>query len=465
MIKFGTGGFRGVIGVDFTKENVQRTAQALSQIIKKENSTKPVIVGYDKRFLSDHFAKWFAEVLAGNGVQVLLFDRPIPTPLVMFGTMKDGNDYGVMITASHNPYEYNGIKIFVKEGRDADVAFTNLLEKETRKKTKIKVLDFNTAIKNNAITNYDNMKDYINNIGKFLSKKPVPNKSSVLYNVMFGVAGEGMQILAKKQGIKNFKMINTEHDAFFNFSMPSPFENTLQDFIAQVKKGYDFGLACDGDGDRLGLVDNKGIYYNCNHIMAIIYYYLIVHRNQKGDIVKNIASSVLLDRLAKRLNFVCHEVPVGFKYVSASMKETDALVGGESSGGLTVRGYINGKDSLFASALLMEVQAVMGKPMKDIIDEIEKFAGYTYTFIEKSFVLKNKKNINRALSKDSPAFPLNVERVNTIDGYKYYFEADQWALIRFSGTEPLLRVVTECKDKEMGEKITAAIEEFINKYE
>lgn len=444
---------------------MQKTAQGLCDIIKKEKVSTSVIVGYDKRFLSDQFAKWFVEVLAGNNVNAKLTTTPVPTPMVMFGTMTEGNDFGVMITASHNPYEYNGIKIFLKEGRDADVEFTNRLEKVANSAKKIKTLNFSDAIAFGKVAYIDNQKEYINNIAKFLTKKKVANNSNVLFDAMCGVSGPAMKILAKKLNIKNFKLINLEHDAFFKFRMPSPNEDTLKDFMQEVKKGYDFGLASDADGDRLALIDNKGNFYNCNLIMAIVYYYLVKFRAYSGDIVRNLASSVILDKLADKFGSVCHEVPVGFKYVSARMKETNALIGGESSGGLTARGYINGKDSLFASAILLEAQSVIGKPMFDIVQDVKKFAGYDFIFEEIAYVVKNKNALINSLKKTRPDFAPKIVKVSDIDGFKYYFENDQWALIRFSGTEPVLRVFAECENSEVASLVLASIEQYIKEHD
>ena len=445
MIKFGTGGFRGVIGDDFTKQNVQLVAQALCNIIKQDNSTLPVVVGFDHRFCSDRFAQWLAETLAANNVTVLLYSEPMPTPAVMTAVRDEKLDFGVMITASHNPYYFNGVKLFVSGGMDADVEFTNRLECECQKVTNVAEMPLAAAQNAGLIKNYSNKRQYLDNIKAFVSPKVKHNNANVLYDNLWGVGAGCIVPLMKEVGIKNFTVLHTQHDAFFNFEMPNPTEANLaplRDVV--VKEKYDFAFGTDSDSDRLGILDENGRYVSSNDILAALYYYLVKYRGMSGDVVKNCATSILVDKVAEKLGYKCHEVDVGFKNISAEIKRVDALIGGESSGGLTVRGYIFGKDSVFSSMLFTEMVIVMGKPVSQIVKELYKFADYNYVCVEDQISFDSEEGLVEFLENNMPQFQHPVKVFQHFNrNFKYIFEDGSWALIRLSGTEPVFRVFAE----------------------
>ena len=445
MIKFGTGGFRGVIGDDFTKQNVQLVAQALSQIIKADKSSLPVAVGFDHRFCSDRFAQWVAETLAANGVPVLLYSEPMPTPAIMAAVRDEKLHYGVMITASHNPYYFNGVKLFVEGGMDADVAFTNRIETECNKVTNVAEMPIQAAKSAGLVRDYTNKRQYLDNIKAFVNPQIKRNKANILYDNLWGVGASCIAPLFKEVGIKNFTVLHTQHDAFFNFEMPNPTEaNMLHLRDVVIKEKYDFAFGTDSDSDRLGILDEKGNYVSSNDILAALYYYLVKYRNMSGDVVKNCATSVLVDMVAEKLGYKCHEVDVGFKNISAEIKRTDALIGGESSGGLTVRGYIFGKDSVFSSMLFTEMVIVMGKPVSEIIAELHKFAGYNLVCVEDQIDFDSEEGLVEYLTNNMPAFDKPVKTFQHFNrNFKYIFEDGSWALIRLSGTEPVFRVFAE----------------------
>ena len=244
MIKFGTGGFRGVIGDDFNKHNVQLIAQALSNIINEKGSKRPVIIGYDNRFMSDFAARWFAETLVANNIKVYLYTQSVPTPSVMSATRDLGNDYGIMITASHNPYYFNGVKVFTKNGYDADVEFTNEVENHIRNIDEIKSIDYYEARRRWLIQDFNDTSIYLSHIKHFLSYKIKNNNLKLLYNNMNGVGVVGLKPLAQDLNIKQFDIINDDHDAFFSFSLPNPTEEALKgEFVdAVINGGYDAGF-------------------------------------------------------------------------------------------------------------------------------------------------------------------------------------------------------------------------------
>ena len=464
-IKFGTSGFRSAIGEGFTQENIQKIVQALAKQIKIEKSTQPVIIGYDRRFLSDRAAAWAAEVLAGNNIKVKLFTEPVPTPAVMYGVKAEDLDYGITITASHNPYYDNGIKICVKGGADANNTLMDKLFKIIKSNPKVKTLDLASAKQKNLVVDYDNTKDYLKNITKFVSKDIKDNNLKVLFNAMHGVCAPFATTFAKMLKIEKFTLINDSMDPYFEHSLPAPNENCLEEFKKQVVKGrYSIGLAVDADGDRLGIIDENGEYYSNNIIMAICYYYLIKYRGLQGDIVKNCATSSIIDRVAEHFGYKCHEVPVGFKYISAKMKEVDALIGGESSGGLTMRGYTPAKDSFFSIAILLDAMATIKKPLSKIAQLVKEECGYISTYVEKEYKGTNRKKLTKALTKTTPNFSYKPKTISRIDGTKYTFEDGSWVLIRYSGTESLLRYHLEFSTEIECERNEKAIINYIEKY-
>lgn len=450
MIKFGTGGFRGVIGGDFNESNVKLVAQALSEIILKRRSKKSVVIGFDNRFGSDYFAAWIAQTLAANGIECLLYTEPMPSPAVMTAVRDEKLDYGVMITASHNPYYFNGVKLFVKGGMDADAAFTDTLESCAAQIKEVKDMPLKEARERKLIKDYTNKRRYLDNIKSFLLPDAGARNVKILYDNLCGVGARCIVPLFNEVGIKDYTVLHTEHDAFFGFFAPNPTEQSMEPLKEMViNQGYSFAMATDSDSDRLGIIDEKGNYVSSNDIFACIYYYLVKYRHMKGDVVKNCATSILLDKVANKAGFKCHEVDVGFKNISSGMRLTEALIGGESSGGLTVRGYIYGKDSVFSSLLFTEMVTVINKPVSEIVEEVHRFADYDYRFCEGEIRFASLEELEAFDGSEQPAFdrqPISCERFGR--NIKYVFENGCWALLRKSGTEPVLRVFTEFESEE-----------------
>lgn len=467
QIQFGTGGFRGVIGDDFNRENIHLIAQALANIIiAKKQEDRPIIVGYDNRFMSDYAAKWFCEVLNGNDIKTFLYTHAVPTPAVMSTTKDMCNYYGAMITASHNPYYFNGIKIFTKGGYDADVEFTSSLEKEINSVSEVKTLSERLARNKELLMDYDNLGSYLSHIKSFIDPSISKNKLKVLYNNMNGVGVIGLKPLSQKLNIYQFVIMNEDHDAFFSFTLPNPTKEALMGEFSEtvVNQGYDLGMATDSDGDRLGIIDEKGNYVSANEILAVIYYYLISVRGYKGDIVKNCATSVLVDMVAKELGYECHEVDVGFKNITAGMKEFDALLGGESSGGLTMKGYIFGKDATFSGALFLEMVIKLGKPVSEIVKNVKRLVGYNYSFNEDSISLSAEpKEVLKYMVNNLPSLAIKPVEVRCFNrNVKFIFENNQWLLLRLSGTEPTFRIFYEFLDKKVGDDLTKEIKKYVD---
>lgn len=468
MIKFGTGGWRAIIGDDFIKYNIRKVAGGILALAKEYNKTdKPIIIGYDRRFLSINAAKWVAEVLSAGGIDVLFMNRSAPTPLVMHTVKDRGLYYGIEITASHNPANYNGIKLMIDEGRDAPVEITERLEKIIEELDEVDFCEFDTAVAEDRITYISNpFNKFLDDIIELLDMKALRERGArVLFDTMHGSGAYPLQVILHTARC-TVDTINLNKDAYFGGMMPAPTEETLGNLRGRViLEDYDLGIAMDGDGDRLGIIDKNGSYINANQILCLLYYYLVKYKGWNGPVVRNLATTHMLDRIAESFGEECYEVPVGFKYISSKIDEVDAVLGGESSGGLTVRGHIHGKDSVYAAALFVEMISVIGKNPSEILAELEERFGH-FEMVEGNLVFKPeyKAVVNNILfnEKKLPDFGKKIARVNYEDGCKVYFDDDSFVICRFSGTEPLLRIFAESDNAETSQGYITAMRQFLN---
>lgn len=466
MIKFGTGGWRAVIGDDFTKENIKKVAQGLCDMIYAENKQDfPVIIGYDRRFLSKQAAVWMTETLCANKIKVLRMGRSAPTPLIMFIVQQQGLHYGIEVTASHNPPEYDGIKIIVDEGRDAPVSVTEKLEAYVEKASPVSVA-FEEAEKNGMITTLRTpFNDFLDSIISRLDMESIRNAGlRILFDSMHG-SGSYPLVTVLCTARCTVDMLNVNKDAWFGGSNPAPGYAELRELRERVvSEKYDLGIAVDGDGDRLGIVDPSGRYLSANSILVMLYWYLHEYKGWKGPVVRNLATTHMLDKVAASFGETCFEVPVGFKYISEKMDEVDAVLGGESSGGLTVRGHINGKDSIYAASLFVEMISATGMTPCAIMDMFEeKFGKHEMYEGNFRFAPEDKPRINKLLMEEKklPVFAgKTVEKVGYSDGCKVYFTDGSFVICRFSGTEPLLRIFAESHDYSDAEALADTMKEF-----
>lgn len=469
MIKFGTGGWRAIIGDEFTKENIQKVAKAMSLKMKKEKKTdKGIVIGYDRRFLSKEALIWICEVLTADGIVCYFVNRSVPTPLVMHYMLKNGLDYGMMVTASHNPALYNGVKVFTKGGKDASEQETKDIESymENLDKNVINTMEYKMAIEKSLIKEIYPMNDYIDNIIQNINIKAIKEYGiKVALDPMYGVSKTALSMILLSARC-DLQVIHAEHDTLFGGKMPSPTKETLgllKHYVMDRK--YDIGIATDGDADRLGVIDDKGNFLHPNDILVILYYYLIKYKGWRGPVVRNLATTHMLDKIAEKFGEKCYEVPVGFKNISAKMIETDAVLGGESSGGLTVRGHINGKDGIYAATLLIEMIAVTGKKLSKIVQDIQNECGEIF-MEEKDYSFSHqKKNEIKNILFEQKKLPFldkyDIEKISYLDGLKIYFKCGGWVIARFSGTEPLIRIFCEMPKKEDSQNIIENFKEFL----
>ncbi len=471
MIEFGTGGWRAVIGDEFTKENVRQLTTAIAKKMQQDGVTEHgFIVGYDRRFLSEEAAKWASEVMAGQGILCRLINRQAPTPLVMFSVMQFDLPYGMAVTASHNPAIYNGIKVFMKGGRDADEALTAELEQyiAALAPDDIKEVPFEEGLRTGLIELIDPMNEYIDSIINSIDMDIIrARRLKVVLDPMYGVSKTALQTILLTARC-DVDVIHERHDALFGGRLPTPNHKTLAGLMTYVEeKGYDIGIATDGDADRLGVIDDKARFLHPNTILVLLYYYLLRFKGWRGCAVRNIATTHLIDRIAEDFGEVCYEVPVGFKYISAKMADTNAIIGGESSGGLTVRGHILGKDGIYAAALLVEMMAATGLSLSQLYDEITQKYG-TCEMVESDyrFSLADKERIMGVLFIDKllPEFEYEIEKISYLDGCKVYFKNGGWIIARFSGTEPLLRIFCEMPTLDEARRVSETLSTFLNIY-
>lgn len=456
MIKFGTGGWRSIIGDEFVKSNIVIVAQALANIMIKESKAE-IVIGYDKRFLSDKASKWLAEVFAANGIKVHYIDKVAPTPLIMYTVKHLNCAYGMAVTASHNPADYNGIKVFTEGGKDADLDFTQKIEGEINNLSadQVQSLAFDQAL-GKMVFKSNLFNDYIDSIINFIDVESIRNKDlRILVDPMYGVSKAALQTVLLTARCE-VDVINDKHDTQFGGRMPSPSAETLNKLKDMVsEKGYDLGIGTDGDADRLGIIDEDGNFISPNQIMSLLYYYLLKYKGWKGPVVRNIATTHMLDKIAKDFAQNAFEVPVGFKHISHKMYEQDAIIGGESSGGLTIKGHVKGKDGIFAAALLVEMISVTDKSIRQMIDELEDaYGAHYFKEANMSFKKERKKELEDKLfvEKFVPNFKHKIDKVSYMDGMKVYFE-NGWVIARFSGTEPLLRIFAEMDDQGAVEEV------------
>ncbi|MDO4333048.1 MAG: phosphoglucomutase/phosphomannomutase family protein [Eubacteriales bacterium] len=469
MVKFGTGGWRAVIGDEFTKANIQLLSKALCEKMKREGvADKGIVLGYDRRFLAKEAMQWAGEVFAAEGIHAALVNKSSPTPLVMFYVMKHDLPYGMMITASHNPAIYNGIKVFTAGGRDADEVQTHQIEEiiETLKPEDVHEMEYEAAKAAGLIEEIYPLNEYLDNIIDAVDMQAIRDaRLKIALDPMYGVSETSLKTILLTARCE-VETIHERHDTLFGGKLPAPNASTLrplQNFVLDAH--CDIGIATDGDADRLGVIDDTGRFLHPNDILVLLYYYLVKYKGWKGPVVRNICTTHMLDKVAEQFGEKCYEVPVGFKHISAKMNETDAVIGGESSGGLTVRGHIKGKDGVYAASLLVEMIAVTGKKLSEIYKDIEAECGSIHMEErDYKFTQEKKEEVHKILMVDKkiPELPFAVDHVSYLDGSKVYFENGGWVVARFSGTEPLIRIFCEMPDAAQAKTVSEIYEDFLD---
>lgn len=453
-IKFGTDGWRGIIAEDYTFKNVAVVSQAIADYLGPE---KKVAVGYDTRFMSWRFAEAAAKVFCANKIKVVLSDRPIPTPALSFAVRSRKLDLGIMITASHNPPEYNGYKIKVASGGAAGLEVTAKVEELLGKSEVSELENYHDALKSEDLT-----RDYVRFIRSYIDKEKLKRKKfKVLVDVMYGSGNGFIAEVLKGTSIK-LDFIRNGLNPSFGGSRPEPVEENLEELKRMVKKGkYDLGIALDGDADRLAAVGEGGVFIHPQKIVGLLGLHLNQDRHMSGGIVKTIAGSTMVDHIADFLKVKLFEVPVGFKYISDLMEKEDVVAGGEEAGGMGVKGYIPERDGTMAGLLLLEMMAFRDKPICAIVKDMEKLFGRYY-------YLRSDLRLKRRVEPKKESLPASllgkrVVEIKDYDGLKLICEDESWLMFRASGTEPLMRLYSEAKVLSRSRELLKLGEEIIRK--
>ncbi len=468
-IQFGTGGWRALIGEGFTIHNVRRLCQAIAnQITRTGRERLGVVVGGDRRFLSRESGEAAAEVFAGNGIGVHLLTEDVPTPLVTFAAPHLGTAYGLVFTASHNPPQWNGLKLFRSDGSLPLEDETDALTAEANELSQADVvsigLDLATSV--GLVREADLTNDYIDAIEQIIDLRTIRRaRLRVVVDAMYGTSQLTLGTILSDARCRA-EFIHDRHNPLFGGRSPAPDPerlSTLIDIVRHSGRRVDLGMATDGDADRIAIIDEQGRYISTNDLLLVLYWYLHEVRGERGGVVRNLATTHLLDRLADAFGEPHLEVPVGFKHITAGMDAIGAVMGGESSGGLTIRGHIKGKDGVFACALVVEMLARTGKTLSELLETVYAITGRLYQ-VEHGIPATPDLRVElpRRMATASPTrvagYP--VTRIDTLDGIKLHLEGGAWALLRFSGTEPVLRMFVEAETPAKAAELIDWLEAF-----
>ncbi len=457
-IKFGTDGWRAVISDTFTFNNLRLVAQAIADYVHNEGNNGPdpeVVIGFDTRFLSDRYAAEVARVMAGNGIVAWLTRADAPTPAISYSVVDKKAAAGLMITASHNPPRYNGIKLKASYGGAASPHQARrvehyLVEAEAEARGP-NLMDYQRAVNQDLIRRFDPVWAYYEHLGTLLNLDVISNgELRVVADAMYG-SGRGCigEMLARTRC--SVYEIRGEMNPGFGGIHPEPIGRYLSALVAAIQaKHADVGLATDGDADRIGAMDALGNFVDPHHIFALALRYLVEKRGWRGMVVKTLSTTMMVNRLAQKYGLPLEETPVGFNYIADYMLKEDVLIGGEESGGIGIKGHIPEGDGVLMGLLLLEIVADAGVPLHELVADLQREAGptrYARTDLRLRQPVVKRELVARLGDGAPPSIGgVTVDEVDTLDGVKYRLEDDSWLLIRPSGTEPVLRVYAEAHD-------------------
>ena len=479
MIKFGTDGWRGVIADDFTMDRLWLVASAISRylVANKEGGGKPLLlVGFDTRFSSDMFAQLCAVAAEAHGIEVRIADKFVPTPSISYATVNESADGAIMITASHNPARYNGIKFKASYGGSASTAITGEIESELRRVEKDPparpdVL-FEDVLARGGITRFDPKPPYLDEVVRLIDAKTLAEGGKglkILFDPMYG-AGQGyFQEAIERLGL-SADQIHGVHNPLFPGMQPEPIGQNLDDLReAVVKGGYHVGIAVDGDADRVTAVDATGRFISSHMVFALLLKHLVEVRGWSGDVVKTVSTTTMIDRLCEKYGRRLFVVPVGFKYICDLMLQEDILIGGEESGGTGIKNHIPERDGILVGLLMVEVMAKNGKTLGELIDDLMDELGQRFVYLRRDIELTQAHK--EALLENLPGLRpaeiggQKVTEVETIDGLKFHREDGSWVMLRVSGTEAVVRIYAEATSEEEVEDLVARGKELIDSVE
>jgi phosphoglucomutase len=468
QISFGTSGWRGILCDDFTYDNVKTVIQAIADNITSAGEQgKGVVIGCDTRFMGQRFVEAAARVMAGAGIKAYLCERDTPTPVISFEILRRGAAGGINFTASHNPPEYNGVKFSPSWGGPALPETTGDIERRanamigTSCYTELPLEDAGRQ----GLVEIINPRDaYLKSLEQKVDFDAIRQMGLVALNPLYGTGRGYLDEPLCTRGIP-YVIINDRPDPYFGGHPPEPSEAHIPDFIALVKNNPDIklGLATDGDADRFGILDADGSYIEPNYIIALLLDYLIRVRKLEGGVARSVATSHLIDAVAKKHGVPVYETPVGFKYIGELISQDKLVIGGEESAGLTIKGHVPEKDGILACFLVAEMVAREGKSIRELLDRLYGEVG---RFVTRRDNLTLSAELEQAYGNKITALPAEIAGVKVkdiirVDGTKLLLEDGSWMLFRKSGTEPVVRLYGEAGNDARLAEVMAAGRKFI----
>ena len=456
-IKFGTDGWRAIIAEEYTTDNVARVSIAVADWLNEKFKNPSVVIGHDCRFAGKLFAETAAKILTSKGILVKLAQGFVTTPMVSLGVIKEKANLGVVITASHNPPSYNGYKLKGDFGGpllplDISDVESRIPEKNSIDYTSLSIEDL---LANKKLFYVDLEDMYCKHAEAHFDLDTIRGSDiNFAYDAMYG-SGMG----AVKRLLPKATFLHCDYNPGFLGTPPEPIHRNLQEFSDLIaNNNIDCGLATDGDADRIGLYDSKGRFIDSHHIILLLIHYLVRYKGMKGKVVTAFSCSVKVQQMCKYYGLEQETVQIGFKHIAGKMVSEDVLLGGEESGGIATLGHIPERDGIWMGLILFEFMAKSGKSLEDLIDEVYEIVG-SFAFERIDLHIDNDikhRIIEACKAGEFTRFgKYNVERVETIDGFKFFFDADSWLMIRPSGTEPVLRTYAEAPTQEKALDILA----------
>jgi phosphomannomutase len=468
-IAFGTDGWRAVIADDFTYERVRAVAQAVAWYL--EGDGRGVVVGHDTRFSAELFAREVARVLAANGHRVRVLDRPVPTPCITWTLVEEGRAGAVAVTASHNSAEFNGLKYKPDFGGSAPPEVTAKLETLSARALQegVRAISFEEAQAAGSVQLVDPVPAYLAQVGRMVDLPRLRAAGlRVLHEPMYG-AGIGLIAQALAGGATSVTQLHSERNPGFGGMHPEPLAPHMPEAMERMRSGgFDLCIANDGDADRVGIIDETGRFVTQLEVMALLAMYLLEKRGQRGHLIRSLTSSTMIDRLGERFGVPVIETPVGFKYIGPKMIETDALLAGEESGGFAFRGHIPERDGIVAGLTIAAMVVDYALPLSAVLAHLfdlvgpHSYARNDFRFDREGYA-ERRGEIEARMRSRSPSEVAGVAVTGTRsdDGFKYVLADSSWALVRMSGTEPLLRIYAEAASPGRVQELLAAMQEMV----
>jgi phosphomannomutase len=458
-IKFGTDGWRAIIAKEYTVDNVARVAYSTAQWLKKNCQQQSIVIGHDCRFAGELFAEVCSKIMAHEGIKVYLAKGFVSTPMVSLGNIKLNSGLGIILTASHNPPSYGGFKIKADFGGPLQPELVQEIEDAIPAICPIDTdqLTIEQYVSQNLIEFVDLETMYVKQIEANFDLDAI--KKSGLKFGFDAMYGSGQNVM--KRVLPDVISLHCEHNPSFYGQAPEPIAKNLVEFSELIKSNGKIaaGLAIDGDADRIGLFNNKGEFVDSHHIMLLLMTYLHKYKGLSGNVVVAASTTPRVERLCKQWNLPFEMVQIGFKHIAAKMVTENVLVGGEESGGIAINSHIPERDGIWMGLVIFEYMAKTGKTLETLVQEIYDLVGefkYWRDDLHLSESVKQEVIANCKANKYKSFGEYNVQKLETIDGFKYIFNDDEWLMIRPSGTEPLLRAYAESKTLDGAKKILAA---------